>query len=96
MALTRRMVERIAKLARLELGEDEAERFRHELEGILKAFETLQSETLPSAEGSVVDPLPVPVPAALREDVPGDWDDAHTLLEGSATSRGLMRAPRTR
>jgi len=90
------MVERIARLARLNLDETEVERYREELEGILKAFEVLQSEPLPSSEGSVVDPLPIPVPAELREDTPEHWPEPHGLLEGSSMNRGLMRAPRTR
>ena len=90
------MVERVARLARLNLNEEESERFREDLEGILEAFEVLQSETLPSAEGSVVNPLPVPVPSELRDDSPEKWPDSHELLEGSSMNRGLMRAPRAR
>lgn len=41
MSVTREEVERIAALARLEMGEDEAESLRKDLSGILEHVETL-------------------------------------------------------
>ncbi|MFW6200680.1 MAG: hypothetical protein ACOC8K_08905, partial [Gemmatimonadota bacterium] len=50
MSVTRAEVERIAGLARLELGDEEAESLRDDLNGILEHMETLAEA--PAAEGA--------------------------------------------
>ena len=88
-------LERVARLARLQLTEEERERFARDLEGILAAFDALHSEPLPES-GGAVHPSPVNLPGEPREDEPEPWPRAHELLAGATMSRGLMRGPRVR
>lgn len=52
MSVTREEVERIAGLARLELGEEEAESLRNDLNGILEHMETLGQAGTTSGSGT--------------------------------------------
>ena len=49
MSVTREEVDRIAGLARLELGEEESESLREDLNGILEHMETLAEAPAPAA-----------------------------------------------
>lgn len=81
MSLTLAEVENIAKLARLQLSEDEKNRFRAQLSAILEyaaRLQTLDTSHIPPTS-SVLPPRSV-----LREDIP-----AHSLT----TAQVLANAP---
>jgi aspartyl-tRNA(Asn)/glutamyl-tRNA(Gln) amidotransferase subunit C len=65
MRLSREQVEHVALLARLELSEEEKERYTHELNQILEHFEALQkldTENVPPTSHAI------PMTNVLRED----------------------------
>ncbi len=73
-------VAHIAKLARLELAEGEAERIAADLGKILDhvaELKTLELRDIPPMSH------PLPFPAALREDLPGPAMDRATALSGA-------------
>ena len=64
MKITEETVERVAKLARLELNSKEKKKFQKDLNDILSAFKTL--DEAPSSEPSF---QPIPMENVYREDV---------------------------
>ncbi|MDX3893745.1 Asp-tRNA(Asn)/Glu-tRNA(Gln) amidotransferase subunit GatC [Pusillimonas sp.] len=97
MAITDQDVARIAHLARIALSPEDAERTRHELNGILGLIEQLQAvDTLG------VEPLAHPLSAhqdislRLRDDkaAPGDESQRSALMANApATAEGLFLVP---
>ena len=71
--IDRGLVERIAKVARLELTEDEVEKFTEQLKVILEAFRELDDVDTEGVEPSF---HPQELSNVLREDEakPWDWD----------------------
>jgi aspartyl-tRNA(Asn)/glutamyl-tRNA(Gln) amidotransferase subunit C len=65
MSVDKETVERVAKLARIDLTEEEAERFSKDLDEILTAFKTLQDIT---TEGVKPTFQPIEVKDVLRDD----------------------------
>ena len=72
-SIDRELVERIAKVARLELTEAEIEKFTGQLKVILESFKELDEVDTEGVEPSF---HPQEVANVLREDVvtPWDWD----------------------
>lgn len=83
MSLTIEEVEHIAELARLELTEEEKERYREQLSAILDyaaRLQTLDTSTIPPAASVIASR------AVLRADV---------AVQGLSTAEVLSNAPRT-
>ena len=80
-------------LARLDLGADEAEEMRGELNAILGYFEQLQAV---DTEGVEEMQRPVALVNVMREDVPGEMLP-HSALEKLAPEMqgGFVKVPRT-
>jgi len=89
-------VRTLARLARLELSEEELSRLAPELQRILGAFEVLarhvpRSTRGPSTEASAVPPL-----ARTREDVPlPSLDRTELLSAASEREDGFFSVPKT-
>ncbi|HJU86034.1 MAG TPA: Asp-tRNA(Asn)/Glu-tRNA(Gln) amidotransferase subunit GatC [Gemmatimonadota bacterium] len=82
-------VRHIARLARLELTDDEVERFRHELSVILAYVEKLEE----LEAGSAAEPAGPDQP--LREDALAPWPDVGPLHEAAPDfEAGFFRVPR--
>jgi aspartyl-tRNA(Asn)/glutamyl-tRNA(Gln) amidotransferase subunit C len=90
-------VRALAQLARLELSEEELQRFAPELERILEAFEVLARPTPGTARASSATPaLPKPAVARTREDVPMQSLEREALLSSaSASEDGFFVVPKT-
>ncbi|HEY9089880.1 MAG TPA: Asp-tRNA(Asn)/Glu-tRNA(Gln) amidotransferase subunit GatC [Anaerolineaceae bacterium] len=91
MTLTRKEVEHIAALARLELTAAEVERYSRQLSDILEYAERLQQ-----VDTSHVPPTASVLPAALRlrEDTPRPGLSIETLLSTAPqTDSGQFRVP---
>ncbi|MBK7586805.1 MAG: Asp-tRNA(Asn)/Glu-tRNA(Gln) amidotransferase subunit GatC [Myxococcales bacterium] len=82
MAISREDVERVARLARLRLGDEELPRLADELSRIVDYVQELREVDTSSVEADVVDALPAP----LRDDVP---------CPGLTHEAALAAAPRT-
>jgi len=82
-------VRQIARLARLDLTDEEVERFRRELSTIIEYVEKLESlEAGLAAE-------PAPPDQALREDAIVEWPDVTPLHEAAPDFvDGYFRVPR--
>jgi len=81
MSISRKEVEHIAFLARLELSEDEIRRYADQLSAILDhvaALQELETEHIPPTSSVL------PLRSGLREDEP---------LPGLATDKALQNAP---
>lgn len=92
MEFTREQTLHLARLARLELSEDEVERYHEELARILEYVARLEELDLegvePTTHAGAAD-------QQLRDDVPGEVLDREELLEGApATHEGMIRVPR--
>ncbi len=83
-------VEKVARVARLRLSDEEKNMFAKDLEDILNAFSVLDSA--PSAE--VYDFNPVPVHDILRDDEPCVRIPPEQLTEHMDTYQGYVRGPR--
>lgn len=82
-------VRHIARLARLDLGPDEVERFRHELSRILEYVAQLDALDA----GRAAEPEAPDRP--LREDVVEPWPDVGPLREAAPRFEdGFFRVPR--
>jgi aspartyl-tRNA(Asn)/glutamyl-tRNA(Gln) amidotransferase subunit C len=82
-------VRHIARLARLELTDEEVERFRRELSTILAYVEKLEA----LEAGSAAEPGTPDQP--LREDALAEWPDVRALHEAAPDfEAGFFRVPR--
>ena len=81
MSLTRKEVEYIAHLARLQLSEEEKERYREQLSSILEHVAKLQS-----VDTEDIQPMSSVVAerSRLREDIVGDCLTSEELLSNAA------------
>lgn len=86
----------LARLARLELTEDELARFAPELERILGAFEVLARPSPAAARASAAVPaLPMPAVPRTREDVPVPSLQRDELLASASDSaEGFFVVPK--
>ncbi len=69
MAITKEAVRHVARLASLELSEDDIERFTSQLQRILEYFEDIQNLDLSDVPEFVHH---IPRDEILREDIPGE------------------------
>ncbi len=69
MELDKETVEKVARVARLELSPEETERFPRQLSDIIHAFSKIDEVDTTDVEMSI---QPVKMSDALREDVPRD------------------------
>lgn len=92
MRLSREQVEHVALLARLELSEEEKERYTHELNQILEHFEALQkldTENVPPTSHAI------PMTNVLREDEPRPSLPREEVLQNAPDpAEGCFRVPR--
>ena len=75
-------VEKLAKIARLELTEEEKELFSRQLDEVLKAFEVLDE-----VEGDEISLHPFEIKNEFRDDEEKRW-------EGKLMEKGLQRGPK--
>lgn len=87
MSVTRGEVDRIAGLARLELGGEEAESLRKDLNGILEHMETLAEAGIPG--GGPMGPGSVPA----TESGNGDGSTAEEAKDGTETTEAHRTGP---
>ena len=89
-------VRTLARLARLELTEEELARFAPELARILGAFEVLARHVPRSRRGPAREALPMPGVPRTREDVPLPSLDRDELLAAASESQdGFFAVPKT-
>jgi aspartyl-tRNA(Asn)/glutamyl-tRNA(Gln) amidotransferase subunit C len=94
MAITREEVAYTAKLARLELSEEELERFGHDLARISAYVDQLSEVRDSAAEARPVLPL-IPNAEALREDVVQPSLPLEAALSGAPEPEdGFFRVPK--
>lgn len=84
------IVERVAKVSRLNLTENEIEEFRNDLESILGYFDML--DDAPNVEEFGFNP--VEIADVFRDDVPSSEFDPQDLLRDMKTYEGYVRGPR--
>ncbi len=92
MKLDREQVEHVARLARLELTDDEAQRYAHQLSDILTHMETLAE-----LDTAGVEPTShvLPLGNVMREDEPGESLSLEEALANAPdVDRGCFRVPR--
>jgi len=89
-SMERSIVERIAKVARIDLSEKEIDEFKNDLEDILEYFEMLDNAPSEGSFGF----NPVEIADVLREDVPSQEIEPKELLKGMRTYDGYIRGPR--
>lgn len=93
MKITLQDVERIARLAHLQFTDNELERLRGELDGILDYIDKLRelpTETLEPASGVTGGPI-----APMRDDVPAATLSVEEALSNAPESgRGHFKVPR--
>ena len=82
----------VAKLARINLTEDEAKLFQKQLEDVLKYVEKLRELDLSGIEVSA---HALPVFNVFRDDVPHDWFTAEQALRNAPRqANGLFVVPK--
>jgi aspartyl-tRNA(Asn)/glutamyl-tRNA(Gln) amidotransferase subunit C len=88
--MDRDIILKVAKVARLELSEEEMERYAKDLEDILDSFSVL--DEAPMNEKYTFNPIPVI--NVLREDEPGQDIDDELLRKQLETYESYVRGPR--
>lgn len=88
--MDREVVERVAKISRINLTEQELDEFVKDLDDILQYFELLDSA--PSVDGYSFNPIDIT--DVLRDDVPRSDIDPVALLKDMRTYEGYVRGPR--
>jgi aspartyl-tRNA(Asn)/glutamyl-tRNA(Gln) amidotransferase subunit C len=86
----RATVQRVAKVARLRLSEEELERYAQDLEEILNSFDVL--DQAPSRDSFSFNP--VPIDDVMREDEVGCDIDPEKLIGPMDTYDGYVRGPK--
>lgn len=71
IVLTKELVLELAQAARLNLSEEETEKYTQQLEVILNAFKELEEVDTDDVETSY---HPMKIPYKLREDIPYKWN----------------------
>ena len=88
--MDKEIVERVARIAHLNLTDDELEKYSSDLGEILEYFEML--DEAPGLENRGFNP--VEIPDALREDEPSMDIPAEDCLRDMRTYDGSVRGPR--
>lgn len=92
MAISREEVEHVARLARLELSEDEIELFRGQLSAVLERAQRIQALDL---EGVPETAHPIELSNVWREDVVVPPPDSESILANAPEREGsFFRVPR--
>lgn len=92
--ISRRDVAHVAWLARLELSDEELERFTSQLADVLDHAADVEALNL---DGVPATSHPYPVSNVLRDDVPGQGlDRAEVLAQAPETEAGQFRVPPVR
>lgn len=89
-AITKELVERLAKAARLNLTPEETDRYAQQLSVILNAFKELDQVDTEGVEPSY---HPIELEGALREDEPEKWEWDPLANVADAEGRSI-RGPR--
>ncbi len=85
-------VEHVAKLARLELTDDEKQKFTEQLDNILDYFNQLDE-----LDTTGVEPLshPIPIFNVIREDSPTEFNEREIVLNNAPEEEdGYFRVPK--
>jgi aspartyl-tRNA(Asn)/glutamyl-tRNA(Gln) amidotransferase subunit C len=91
MAISREEVEHVARLARLELTEDEIETFRSQLDAVLERAQRIQSLDLDHVPPTS---HPVELVNVWRDDVVVPCEDTTAIIENAPASEdGRFRVP---
>jgi aspartyl-tRNA(Asn)/glutamyl-tRNA(Gln) amidotransferase subunit C len=91
MAITREEVEHVARLARLELTEDEIELFRGQLSAVLERAERIQSLELDDVPPTA---HPIELRNIWRDDEVVTFPDSVAIVENApAAEEGKFRVP---
>jgi len=88
--MDREIIARVAKVARLELTEEEMERYAQDLDDILNSFSIL--DEAPMCDTFTFNPIAVV--DVLREDQPGQDIDPQLLRKQMRTYEDYVRGPR--
>lgn len=88
--MDREIVERVARIAHLDLTEEELEKYTGDLEEILEYFAML--DEAPGVENKGFNPIEIA--DALREDVPSMEIPAEECTKDMKTYDGYIRGPR--
>jgi aspartyl-tRNA(Asn)/glutamyl-tRNA(Gln) amidotransferase subunit C len=88
--MDRETIARVAKVARLNLTEEEMDRYAKDLDDILNSFSVL--DEAPSTDNYSFNPIPVV--DVLREDEPAQDLDPQMLRAQLATYQDYVRGPR--
>lgn len=88
--MDREIVERVARIAHLDLTEEELEKYSVDLGDILEYFEMLDEAPGLANEGF----NPVEIADALREDIPRTEVAPEECTKGMLTYDGYIRGPR--
>jgi aspartyl-tRNA(Asn)/glutamyl-tRNA(Gln) amidotransferase subunit C len=88
--MDREIIARVARVARLELTEEELERYAKDLDDILNNFSVL--DEAPMTDTYTFNPIPVV--DVLREDEPGQDLDPQVLRGQMSTYEDYVRGPR--
>ncbi len=90
--ITVKDVENVAKLARLELTDDEKQKFTEQLDNILDYFNQLNE-----LDTTGVEPLshPIPIYNVMREDSPTEFKEREMILNNAPEEEdGYFRVPK--
>jgi aspartyl-tRNA(Asn)/glutamyl-tRNA(Gln) amidotransferase subunit C len=91
MAISREEVEHVARLARLELTEDELELFRGQLSAVLERAQRIQALPLDDVPPTA---HPIDLTNVWRDDVVHPFVDVAAILENAPeTEEGRFRVP---
>jgi len=88
--MDREIVERAAKIAHIDLSEEELQKYSKDLSDILEYFQML--DEAPGEENQGFNP--VEIADALREDVPKSEIESDVLLKHMKTYDGYIRGPK--
>lgn len=89
-SMDRETIARVARLARLNLTEEEMERYAKDLDDILNSFSILDE----APSGNSYSFNPIPVVDIMREDEPSQEIDPEVLRAQMGTYEGYVRGPR--
>ena len=84
--MDREIVERVAKVARMNLTAEELDEFKDDLEEILGYFDILDSAPVSDSE--------VEITGVMRDDIPMQTIDPKELLRDMKTYEGYVRGPK--
>lgn len=88
--MDREIIERAAKIAHLDLSEEELQKYGKDLSDILEYFQML--DEAPGLENKGFNP--VEIADALREDIPKSEIESDVLLKDMKTYDGYIRGPK--